>query len=110
MTVPYNPPAWWVRQNGPPNSGKPALAFGAEISPAPPLAQVTGAARNRVVSVGSAIVNGKKTGLAGCSDAGRCDQAASCLRADAQLTYQARFLEGGRCAVFIPSGKQSPEC
>ena len=33
MTVPYSPPAWWVRQNGPPSLGNPALAFGAEISP-----------------------------------------------------------------------------
>jgi len=33
MTVPYSPPAWWVRQNGPPSIGNPALAFGAEISP-----------------------------------------------------------------------------
>ncbi|MET3916874.1 hypothetical protein ABID97_003656 [Variovorax sp. OAS795] len=33
MTVPYSPPAWWVRQNGPPGLGNLALAFGAEISP-----------------------------------------------------------------------------
>lgn len=32
MTVPYSPPDWWVRQNGPPNSDNAALAFGAEIS------------------------------------------------------------------------------
>ncbi|SDI59075.1 hypothetical protein [Variovorax sp. OV700] len=33
MTVPYSPPAWWVRQNGPAGLGNPALAFGAKISP-----------------------------------------------------------------------------
>ncbi|EJL72247.1 hypothetical protein PMI12_03988 [Variovorax sp. CF313] len=32
MAVPYNPPAWWIRQNGPPSPDNAALAFGAEIS------------------------------------------------------------------------------
>lgn len=32
MTVPYSPPDWWSRQNGPPNPDNAALAFGAEIS------------------------------------------------------------------------------
>lgn len=33
MTVPYSPPAWWVRQNGPASLDNAALAFGAEICP-----------------------------------------------------------------------------
>jgi hypothetical protein len=33
MCVPYSPPAWWVRQNGPASADNAALAFGAEISP-----------------------------------------------------------------------------
>lgn len=32
MTVPYNPPAWWIEQNGPPGEAEPALAFGAEVA------------------------------------------------------------------------------
>ena len=32
MTTPYNPPAWWVEQNGPPGEAAPALAFGAEVA------------------------------------------------------------------------------
>lgn len=33
MCVPYSPPAWWVRQNGPASAESAALAYGAEISP-----------------------------------------------------------------------------
>lgn len=33
MCVPYSPPAWWVRQNGPASADNAALAYGAEISP-----------------------------------------------------------------------------
>lgn len=32
MTVPYSPPDWWIRQNGPPSPDNAALAFGAEIA------------------------------------------------------------------------------
>jgi hypothetical protein len=32
MTVPYNPPDWWVKQNGEPTPDTAALAFGAEIA------------------------------------------------------------------------------
>ena len=35
MTVPYSPPDWWVRQNGPPSHHNAALVFGAEIVPVP---------------------------------------------------------------------------
>ncbi|MCR6481040.1 hypothetical protein NU688_33120 [Variovorax sp. ZS18.2.2] len=34
LTVPFNPPDWWVRQNGPASRDNAALAFGAEILPA----------------------------------------------------------------------------
>ncbi|MCY1359352.1 hypothetical protein D9M68_751200 [compost metagenome] len=33
MSMPHEPPPWWVRQNGPPSLENSALAFGAEISP-----------------------------------------------------------------------------
>lgn len=33
MSVPYHPPDWWVRQNGPASLENPALTFGAEILP-----------------------------------------------------------------------------
>ena len=37
MTVPYEPPAWWVAQNGRSSEANAALAFGAELtSPARP--------------------------------------------------------------------------
>lgn len=36
MSMPYDPPAWWVRQNGPAGLDNPALAFGAEIAPVSP--------------------------------------------------------------------------
>lgn len=36
MSAPYNPPEWWVRQNGPASAENAALAFGAEISPIVP--------------------------------------------------------------------------
>lgn len=32
MTVPYSPPDWWIRQNGPPGPDNPSLAYGAEIA------------------------------------------------------------------------------
>ncbi|ATA53136.1 hypothetical protein CKY39_07870 [Variovorax boronicumulans] len=32
MSVPFSPPDWWVRQNGPPTLDNAALAFGAEIA------------------------------------------------------------------------------
>ena len=39
MTVPHEPPAWWVAQNGRPSEANAALAFGAELaSPARPAA------------------------------------------------------------------------
>ncbi|MFV0678184.1 hypothetical protein [Variovorax sp. tm] len=32
LTVPHDPPPWWIRQNGPPGPDNAALAFGAEIA------------------------------------------------------------------------------
>lgn len=32
MCAPYDPPDWWVTQNGPPSPTNEGLAFGAEIS------------------------------------------------------------------------------
>lgn len=36
MCVPYNPPEWWGRQNGPASAENAALAYGAELSPIVP--------------------------------------------------------------------------
>lgn len=32
MAVPFDPPAWWVRQNGLPTDANASLVFGAEIA------------------------------------------------------------------------------
>jgi len=32
MVYPYEPPAWWINQNGKPSPNNAALVFGAEIS------------------------------------------------------------------------------
>jgi hypothetical protein len=34
MAVPFDPPAWWIRQNGPCIDANASLVFGAEIAPA----------------------------------------------------------------------------
>lgn len=64
---------------------------------------------NRILPKGSqfhAIVNGKPTGLAGCSQSAACDRAAGCLRADLRLTYRAemRAPGAGECSMFIRAG------
>lgn len=41
---------------------------------------------NRIISSGRAIIDGKTTGLAGCTQASECDRAAGCMRADKSLT------------------------
>jgi hypothetical protein len=61
---------------------------------------------NVINSAGSqfnAIVNGKPTGLAGCAQAGSCERAVSCLRANPALPYRAvMMLPGtGACRAFI---------
>jgi hypothetical protein len=64
---------------------------------------------NRILPKGSqfqAIVNGKPTGLAGCSQSAECDRAVRCLRADLRLTYRAEMRSPGtgECLMFIPAG------
>ncbi len=54
----------------------------------------------------SAVVDGKPTGLAGCERTGECPRAASCLRADARLTYRADLAPHQpvtACRAFIPA-------
>lgn len=41
---------------------------------------------NMITSPGGAIIDGKPTGLAGCTQAPECDRAAGCMRADKALT------------------------
>lgn len=65
---------------------------------------------NRILSPGSALVDGRFTGLAGCSVSDKCPRAAECLRADPRLTaVRAMPLQcrtGAACLVFIPAGNQ----
>ena len=49
----------------------------------------------------TALVNGKSTGFAGCSDTKVCPNAAHCLRADPQLKHRSQMLFDGRCGSFI---------
>jgi hypothetical protein len=42
--------------------------------------------QNQITDSGRAIINGKATGLAGCSQAAGCDRASTCMRADSRLT------------------------
>jgi hypothetical protein len=56
----------------------------------------------------SAIVEGKPTGLAGCSTFENCARSHACLRASTQLTFRWPFEAGAAsgCGSFI--GKESP--
>ena len=63
---------------------------------------------NRILPAGSqfnAIINGKPTGLAGCTQAAECSRSASCIRADARLPYRAvmSLPRTGECRAFIPA-------
>ncbi len=51
----------------------------------------------------NAIVDGKPTGLAGCTQSTDCPRAGHCLRADSRLPYRAAMsLPGtGECRAFI---------
>lgn len=54
----------------------------------------------------SAIVDGKPTGLAGCTRADSCCRARWCLRADPRLPHRADMAHGWptyECRAFIPS-------
>lgn len=58
---------------------------------------------NRVTTWGSAIIDGKGTGLAGCSDA-ICER--DCLRRDPLLKKEQnlkRLVKGAGCKHFIPT-------
>ena len=56
---------------------------------------------NRVLTSGYAVVDGKRTGLAGCSTT-ECTRRAQCLRANEKLTaYRASHAGGNYCAQFI---------
>jgi hypothetical protein len=61
---------------------------------------------NRILPTSSqynAIVEGRPTGLAGCTQSNGCSRAPQCLRADARLPYRvAMALPGtGECRAFI---------
>jgi len=56
---------------------------------------------NRINGGFSAVIDGKPTGLAGCSDSAKCDRAAYCIRADMRLTYRVGNLHEGKCYSFI---------
>jgi hypothetical protein len=51
----------------------------------------------------NATVNGKPTGLAGCTQAGSCERAVICLRANPALPYKAVMMlpRTGACRAFI---------
>ena len=53
----------------------------------------------------SAVIDGKPTGLAGCTRAHECARAQRCLRADARLQYRADMSyqqPTADCRAFIP--------
>lgn len=59
---------------------------------------------NRVLPPGGqfcAIVDGKPTGLAGCTRGTECARAAQCLRANPGLRYRADLGNPATCAAFI---------
>ncbi|MDQ0022954.1 hypothetical protein J2X90_000740 [Variovorax paradoxus] len=56
---------------------------------------------NRITGGGLAVIDGKSTGLAGCSDSAKCERADYCLRADMRLSYRASNLHEGKCYSFI---------
>lgn len=56
---------------------------------------------NRVTSGFTAIIDGKPTGLAGCSDANKCERAAYCIRSNPGLAYRTENLYEGKCYSFI---------
>lgn len=55
-----------------------------------------------------AVVNGKPTGLAGCTQTADCERAVHCLRADPRLPYRAPIRGTERwCTKLIPVGVAS---
>ena len=65
--------------------------------------QVIDAAENYILPGGRAMVDGKPTGLAGCTDFRRCARADNCLRAASKLNYRASFIgtDGLTCNAYI---------
>lgn len=65
--------------------------------------------KNHILPEGSqfsAVVNGKPTGLAGCTRTAECWRSAQCLRADERLKSRADMCAGQQvsaCRVFIPA-------
>lgn len=58
---------------------------------------------NYILPSGLAMVGGKVTGLAGCSDSERCARADQCLRADYALTYRVQLdTDVNTCRFLIP--------
>lgn len=66
------------------------------------------AARNYILPAGSefnAVVDGKRTGLAGCTRSAECERTTTCLRADAGLPTRFDLANGqptAKCLTFIP--------
>ena len=61
----------------------------------------------RVTGPYKAVIDGKTTGLAGCSDADACERASFCLRADPALKYRAPHMHDGKCNAFISKAKEA---
>lgn len=67
------------------------------------------AARNYILPPGSqfnAVVNGKPTGLAGCTRAAECARSGQCLRSDNRLPTRFDMANGqptAGCLTFIPN-------
>lgn len=62
----------------------------------------------RIVSPYGAIIDGKRTGLAGCGSSDRCERAAYCLRADDSLLHR-MVVEPKGCALFISRSSHVPD-
>lgn len=65
---------------------------------------------NRILPDGSefiAIVGGKPTGLAGCTQTAACPKASECLRADSRLGYRTAMGPNldNKCYAFIHSSE-----
>lgn len=65
--------------------------------------QVIDAKENYILPSGMAMVDGKLTGLAGCTDFRRCARADNCLRAASKLNYCTSFIgkDGLTCNAHI---------
>ncbi|MDU4254412.1 hypothetical protein [Pseudomonas sp.] len=85
--------------------GQPGAYEFAVLVPAPEL--ILG---NRITGPYSAMVDGADTGLAGCTDVGRCSMADKCLRNDDRLACKSAHM--GRdsvCRFLIEVGRPQPK-